>query len=428
MHQSSASFRSGARSIVVQSQDASAVPLGRDDNVRGATEEQVAARVPARPEDVFRASSAPGRGLDVTSGGEAPHRKVAGHVKRARIPDRSAGAAGKDPATAAIAVQAAVDEASTAEVTPVPVVDQTFTGDASTFQAYADAQSSGARSAAPTTYAPSAPRAGRPQGGRGRNASAAFVSKPPSRGGGDGKGERRWAGGRNSTAVSEGEGEGGSEENPTSADGAASSRFSGIVMDRVAVAAAEAAGNFDNLTRVSYMMYRLIKTHHIASLVDIPCTNTLHWMPQVLHYLDFEVPGFRYTCVVPTEADRELAQASFGEQASPEYLVAREYWRLKLPATDMAFLWNILGFIPPQQSWALLKSVRQAQTKYVVLPNYPQLRNNPATGTHHGRVNVRRAPYRFAEALRVFNNISTSAKITKQMLFYDTEHLRQDDL
>jgi hypothetical protein len=207
-----------------------------------------------------------------------------------------------------------------------------------------------------------------------------------------------------------------------------SSRFVGVSHDAATLAAANVAGNFDNLTRISYMMYRLIKTHHISSLIDIPCTNTLRWMPQVLHYLDYEVPGFRYTCVVPSEVEKDRVQKTFGDQASPIFLVAREYWRLQLPTTDVAFLWNILGFLSPQQSWALLKSVRQAQTKYVVIPNYPQLRNNPAAGTHHGRVNVRRAPYRFAEALRVFNNISTNPKVTKQMLLYDTDRLRQDDL
>lgn len=191
---------------------------------------------------------------------------------------------------------------------------------------------------------------------------------------------------------------------------------------------ANVAGRFDNLTRISYMMYRLIKTHHITSMIDIPCTNTLDWMPQLLHFLDFEIPEFRYTCVVPSVVQKKRAESAFGDQGSPEFLVAREYWRLQLPTTDVAFMWNILGFITPQQSWALLKTIRQAQTKYVVLPNYPQLRNNPAAGTHHGRVNVRRAPYRFAEALRVFTNISTNDQITKQMLLYDTERLRHDDL
>lgn len=205
-------------------------------------------------------------------------------------------------------------------------------------------------------------------------------------------------------------------------------KFQGVADVHTSLSAANVAGTFDNLTRISFMMYRLIKTHHITSMIDIPCSNTLDWMPQVLHYLDFEIPGFRYTCVVPSHAEKEKAQAIFGDHASPEFLVSREYWRLPLPTTDVAFLWNILGFITPHQSWALLKSVRQAQTKYVVLPNYPQMRSNPAAGTHHGRVNLRRAPYRFAEALRVFNNISTNPIVSKQMLLYDTERLRQDDL
>jgi hypothetical protein len=184
---------------------------------------------------------------------------------------------------------------------------------------------------------------------------------------------------------------------------------------------------FDNITRVSYMLYRLIKTHQIKSMVDIPCSNTLDWMPQVLHLLDFEVPGFQYYCVLASEEDKEKAQAKFGHSGSAEYIVVSEYWRTKLVTVDMAFMWNVLGFMSPMQSWQLIKNVRRSQTKYVVLPNYPELRHNSGSGTHHGRVNVRRAPYRFGEALRVFNNISSKPTISKQMLLYDVEHLRNDD-
>jgi hypothetical protein len=185
---------------------------------------------------------------------------------------------------------------------------------------------------------------------------------------------------------------------------------------------------FDNITRLSYMMYRLIKTHQIKSMVDIPCINTLEWMPQLLRQLDFEVAGFQYYCVVANDEDKIRAQAKFGDVDSPEYIVVNEYWRTNLVTVDMAFLWNILGFMSPMQSWHLIKSVRRSQTKYILLPNYPELRHNSGAATHHGRVNIRRAPYRFCEALRVFNNISITPLITKQMLFYDAEHLRSDDL
>lgn len=205
-------------------------------------------------------------------------------------------------------------------------------------------------------------------------------------------------------------------------------RFRGVPMDPVAVERAEAMGNFDNVTHLSYMLYRLIKTHHIRSLLDVPCTRTLHWMPQVLHYLDLEVPGFRYHCVVATKAEREMAEAALGDLASAEYIVSREFWRARLPATDVGLLWNVVGFVSPKQAWGLVQGVRKAGTKYLVLANYPALRNNPATGTSHGRVNIRRAPYRFTESLRVFNNISTRTDVNKQMLFYDSEHLRADDL
>lgn len=190
----------------------------------------------------------------------------------------------------------------------------------------------------------------------------------------------------------------------------------------------EHLGSHDNITQISYMLYRLIRTHRISSIADIPCIHNLAWMPAVLHQIEFITPGFRFICVVRTPAERERAQAAFGHGSSAEFFVMREFWRAKLPEVDLAFLWNVIGFMSPQRSWALIKGIRRGGTKYLLLPNYPDLRNNPAAGTHHGHVNVRRAPYRFTEALRVFNNVSTDADISKQMLLYDSERLREHDV
>lgn len=184
----------------------------------------------------------------------------------------------------------------------------------------------------------------------------------------------------------------------------------------------------DNITKISYMLYRLIRTHRISSIADIPCIHNLAWMPAVLHQIEFITPGFRFICVVRTAAERERAQAAFGHGSSAEFFVMREFWRAKLPDVDLAFLWNVIGFMSPQRSWTLIKGIRRGGTKYLLLPNYPDLRNNPAAGTHHGHVNVRRAPYRFTEALRVFNNVSTDVDISKQMLLYDSERLREHDV
>lgn len=187
-------------------------------------------------------------------------------------------------------------------------------------------------------------------------------------------------------------------------------------------------GRHDNVTQISYMLYRLVKTHRIASMADIPCIHNLKWMPALLHQIEFDTPGFRFLCIVCSAEESRKAQKAFGHGSSAEIVVIRQSWRSKLPEVDLAFLWNIVGFMTPQRSWGLIKRIRRSGTKYILLPNYPEVRNNPAAGTHHGQVNVRRAPYRFTESLRIFSNVSTDADTSKQMLLYDTERLREHDI
>lgn len=47
-----------------------------------------------------------------------------------------------------------------------------------------------------------------------------------------------------------------------------------------------------NITKVSFMVFRIIKTYNITSLLDVPCTATYQWMPAVLERLDYEVSIF----------------------------------------------------------------------------------------------------------------------------------------
>lgn len=184
----------------------------------------------------------------------------------------------------------------------------------------------------------------------------------------------------------------------------------------------------DNLTKVSYMLFRLIRTHSMKSLLDASCLSTMPWMPVLLHYVEFEVPGFKYTCVVGSEEDENLVRERFPASSSLDILVLSNIRTRKIPAADLAFLWNVVGFLSPGRSWQLLKALRQANVKYVVFQNFPKLKKNSSYGSAKGLINVRRPPYRFAEPLRVFHNMTINPEaVSKQMLLYDLETLKNED-
>jgi hypothetical protein len=50
-----------------------------------------------------------------------------------------------------------------------------------------------------------------------------------------------------------------------------------------------------DITRLSYAVYRLVKLFRIKGVVDYPCGAHVEWMPDVVHQLEFEVPKFQYT-------------------------------------------------------------------------------------------------------------------------------------
>lgn len=180
----------------------------------------------------------------------------------------------------------------------------------------------------------------------------------------------------------------------------------------------------DNVTHLSFMLYRLIKTHQISSVLDVPCSASTIWIPELLKILEFEVPGFHYRCIVPNDQYLVEGVLRFKDFSSATIVKDVNAWASKLPRADLALVWYGFGYMPPQRAWKLIKALHKSKTKYVVVPNYPDVSHNPGSASKYGHVNVRRAPYRFDEPLRVVNNMSGDSSIRKQLFLYDLERIR----
>jgi hypothetical protein len=180
----------------------------------------------------------------------------------------------------------------------------------------------------------------------------------------------------------------------------------------------------ENTTRVSLYAYRLIKAHRIESMIDLSCTNTKLWMPAVLQYLEFEVPGFQYHCVVDDAKTMREAFDYYKHLSSVEFLVGSEYNLMKFPNVHLALLWNIMGVISAKRVGHMFKGIAKARIKYIFLSNYPLIKKNPTTLVENGWVNVRRTPYKFGQPLRIIQNISVDPSIVKQILFFDGANIK----
>lgn len=180
----------------------------------------------------------------------------------------------------------------------------------------------------------------------------------------------------------------------------------------------------DNITRLSFILHRLIKTYNVTHVLDIWCMHGLVWLPDLVRKLEYEVPNFHYHCIVPTDSSLVTSLLSLEMFDSATVTKHIAPWAMKLPPTDLTILWHTVGFHPPHITWRIIQSLQNMHSRYVIVPNFPGSQHNTASGTLKGRVNVRRTPYRFNQPMRIINNMSQDKTIPKQLLLYDLRSIR----
>lgn len=177
---------------------------------------------------------------------------------------------------------------------------------------------------------------------------------------------------------------------------------------------------FTNTAHLSKMFLKLAKNYNIKSVVDIPCRNSLKFMPALLDKLDFEVPGFKYYCVdTEKESQKDIAHM-FSDAGSPEFIHLNPATASMLPKTDLVFLWDGPQDWGVTTFWSFVMHLRQVRPKYILVTNNPGVLN----GERDDIVNLRKQPFHFNQATRVINNV-WDGNTQKQLLFYEIKHIRR---
>lgn len=146
-----------------------------------------------------------------------------------------------------------------------------------------------------------------------------------------------------------------------------------------------------NITRVSYTIYKIMKLFGFSSMTDSPAGAHAEWMPEVVRRMTYDVPFFQY---VGVDADGEklaLAKKAIGETVDGEfYEVDAEKG---VPnGTEVLFHWTELdGSERDARSRQYVRHVarvmRRAKEKecgYIVLGQFPRL-NGPSPAFRNGR-------------------------------------------
>lgn len=155
------------------------------------------------------------------------------------------------------------------------------------------------------------------------------------------------------------------------------------------VSTGEQRHEYTNVKHVSKMLIKIIKTYNIRSMVDIPCRNSLDFMPELLHKIDFEVPGFKYYCVDTEKDDHEDILHLYSDAGNPEFIHLKPETASSLPKTDLIFLWDGPQDWGVTKFWAFLMHLRKIRPNYVLVTNNPGETNNEKAGI----LNLRKQPF-----------------------------------
>lgn len=172
-----------------------------------------------------------------------------------------------------------------------------------------------------------------------------------------------------------------------------------------------------NVTHLSLMTYKLVMGLQpgVRSIVDLPCDATAEWMPSVLARLAYEVPALSYTCVWTAGGAGGRAAAAHKAALSATTATVRFVYRPGVsvvgvggegvPAAALALSWGGFQGWSHRAVWRYFRALQAAGVGWVAFQNTLAAEPGGAANTPGGPVNVRRPPFHFGAAVRIYNNL-----------------------
>lgn len=196
-------------------------------------------------------------------------------------------------------------------------------------------------------------------------------------------------------------------------------------------------GSGENITKVTYMLFKLIREYKIKSMIDVPCRGHLKWMSHVLERVDYDEPEFHYFCMDTNEEVLKTAKARVGDLGNAKF-VNKKFWKVGLPKADLLFAWSGLHKMRKESIYKMLKKVvKKKSTKYVLIGNYPDAKDDEAEDENEEKAkerdteedlhyNLRKHPFKFERPMRIISKLTEGDVPNKQMLMYETTKMRKN--
>lgn len=146
-----------------------------------------------------------------------------------------------------------------------------------------------------------------------------------------------------------------------------------------------------NVTRVSYTVYKIIKLFGFGSMADSPAGAHVEWMGEVVRRLAYDVPFFEYVAVDGSADGVERARETVGSVVDGEYYTADV--ESEMPRrVDVVVHWTELdggGSDARSKAYVrhvarVMRAAKKAGCGYVVVGQFPRL-NGPSPAFRKGR-------------------------------------------
>lgn len=183
-----------------------------------------------------------------------------------------------------------------------------------------------------------------------------------------------------------------------------------------------------NITRVSFMMLRVIVTYKIRSMVVVPCGAHSYWMGAFLVGGSHRLPKpFLYYCVDEKESAVKAAETQMPDVDGINVnFIQRRISEEPLPSADLVFSWDGLQDITVLHARALLDRIaQQGHHRYVLIASSPWVKQNTDDAN---ALNLRRAPFSFELPNRIFKKLSTKKTLDspeKQLYLYESKNMQK---
>ncbi|KAA8496463.1 hypothetical protein FVE85_0192 [Porphyridium purpureum] len=183
-----------------------------------------------------------------------------------------------------------------------------------------------------------------------------------------------------------------------------------------------------NITRLSYMLYRIVRRYSVLSLIDYPCIQNIEWMPDVVDRLDFELPGFVYSCVALSDEEGGRVKEAFVNRVQPDIYIRDPWQDDTVPEGDMLFSWNAIQFWNTKQTWKLILSARK-NTKILALSSNPGFDNLKVlakySGKADGKIDLRKQPFLLDQADQTIGNLSMILTHRQLLMVWNTSTMQR---